>query len=66
MCVCVCVCTFVYLFLSCKITSITKIIVVTEAWVRCHSVLTNICDVFSLIGVRFGVRVRSRFGVRLG
>ena len=44
----------VYVFLSCEITSKTKVIVVTEAQVRCEIdlLLTNIFLVFSQIGVR--------------
>ena len=48
MCVCVCVrvlmsvcvCVCVNVFLSCEITSKTKMIMVTEAWVRSETDLT--------------------------
>ena len=35
-----CVCMSVYVFLSCDITSKSKMIVVFEAWVRCETDLT--------------------------
>ena len=42
----VCVCVLV--FLSCEITSITKLIVVTEAWLLCEIDLTMFLHISSL------------------
>ena len=49
MCVCTCVCMYVcvYVFLSCEITSKTKMMGITEAYVR--------CEIIVLIRVRVGL-----------
>ena len=41
----------VYIFLSCEITSETKMIVVTEAWVRCEIDLLMFLQISFLLSV---------------
>ena len=45
------VCVCVYIFLSCEITSKTKMIAVTEAWVHCEIDLTVFNKYLSLFSV---------------
>ena len=72
MCVCVCVCVCVNVFLIGEITSKTKMIVVTEAWMRCEidlKILYKHFCFFSLIrvGVRLGLHhLKARPNKKVG